>query len=209
MVRLIGEGGYASVTAERLAAEADVELHVFADLFGDLDRCIDCVWDQMTRDLISRMWSAYANEDRWRDGLRATAYLVLRYFTEDEPRSRFFMIEVLAAGELAVARRDRLFQLAVDLVDLGRTELEDPGLATRAQAEATVGAIYERILEGVRGQELEGAGGIAAVRQLMYIAVRPYFGHEVAREELAIPPPPDLGQARPEGADRRAHEASG
>jgi AcrR family transcriptional regulator len=192
LIRVLGTRGYAGVTAEAVCAEAEIEIESFNRRFRDLADCVDPVWDEMSRDLISRMWSAYVNERSWRDGLRAAAYLVLRYFTEDDVRSRFFLIEILTTGEVATARRDRLFQLAVDLVDLGRYDLENPDGVPRAHAEAIVGAIYERLNEGVREGNLLGDGGVVAVRELMYVAVRPYFGHEAALAELTMPPPPEI-----------------
>jgi AcrR family transcriptional regulator len=188
LVEIVGSRGCSGVSEKIVAAEAGVDVGTFRRLFRDLPQCIDWVWDEMARDLISRMWSAYANEETWAGGLRAAAYLTLRYFTEDDIRSRFFIFEVLASSEVAVARRDRLFQRAVDLVDLGRYELDDPGSVSRVHAEAVVGAIYERVIEGVRDSSLEGDAGVDAVRQLMYVAVRPYLGHEAAAKELGAAP---------------------
>jgi hypothetical protein len=64
----------------------------------------------------------------------------------------------------------------------------------RGVAEGVIGSIY-----GLLVKELQDGDGVAAaegyVPEMMYLAVRPYLGHDVAREELSIPPPPE----RPEG----------
>ena len=75
-----------------------------------------------------------------------------------------------------------------EFIDLGRTELEDPDSLTRATAEAVGGAIFSRIRSEVECGDTATLPGL--LPKMMYTAVLPYLGPEVAAEELEIPPPP-------------------
>ena len=121
--------------------------------------------------------------------LRAAAYAAADFLSERPREVRFNVIAVLGAGEMVTARRDAYLRQLVDLVDAGRFELDDPDSLGRGVAESAIGSIFERMLRDVhRGGDVTDAR--AVVPELMYIAVRPYLGHEIAREELSIPPPP-------------------
>ena len=74
------------------------------------------------------------------------------------------------------------------MIDAGRRELDDPESMGRSAAEGVFGSIYEALVK----EQQAGKGTEAAyefVPELMYIAVRPYLGHDAAREELSIPAP--------------------
>jgi hypothetical protein len=78
--------------------------------------------------------------------------------------------------------------LLSDLIDAGRYELEDPSSVSGDTALAVVGGIYELMQKELsRGRGTGRAEDY--VPQLMYIAVRPYLGHEEALKELSIPAP--------------------
>jgi hypothetical protein len=73
----------------------------------------------------------------------------------------------------------------VDLIDKGRVEPRAPVTLTRATAEALGGAILHELCLGSRA----GSAEAELIPGLMYVAVLPYVGVEVAAEELNTPPP--------------------
>jgi hypothetical protein len=77
----------------------------------------------------------------------------------------------------------------VDLIDAGRVESDDPDSVPRDIATGAFGSVYEFLVkqfhDGADISRLE-----RYVPDLMYLAVSPYVGHDRAREELLIPPPP-------------------
>jgi len=133
--------------------------------------------------------AAFEEEDAWRDSLRAAAYAAARYLRDNPRIVDFGTVQLFQAGLLAQAQRESHLQLMVGMIDAGRQELDDPDSMTRSAAEAAFGSIYEAVVKRVQAGEGTGAAE-AFVPELMYIAVRPYLGHEVAKEELEIPPPP-------------------
>jgi hypothetical protein len=143
-----------------------------------------------TADFDTRLQAAYMRGRDWRESLRGAAY-ASAFYIRDNPRVvRFGTLILFQAGAMAQAERDRHLHRLVDLIDAGRQELDDPSALDRGVAEGIFGSIYETV---VREQQRKAstASAVEAVPQMMYIAVRPYLGHEAAREELQIPPPAD------------------
>jgi hypothetical protein len=161
-----------------------------------------------TEELLSRVALAYAHEDEWRDRLRAVAYEMLRFLREDRERARMMTVDVLSAGERAQLIRDQGMQGLIELIDQGRQELPNPDLMSRATAEGIGGAIYHRIHVAVAAGRFDALK--AMVPELMYNAVLPYLGTEVAMEELSIPPPPIIERLGSQGdtAERKHCETS-
>lgn len=150
---------------------------------------------QGTNELLTRVALAFTAEEIWVDRLRAVAYELARFLTEDPPRAHTMTVDVLSAGPRALGIRDGGIQALTELIDQGREELDDPPSMTRAIAEGIAGAIYHRIhteIAAGRCTELS-----LLVPELMYSAVLPYLGTEAAMRELKTPPPPPLRSASP------------
>jgi AcrR family transcriptional regulator len=191
LVELVAERGSAELELGALLRHSGVGRDVFDRHFAGLQDCLERTWEEMTDAHVALVIDAAARESNWRDGLRAAAYAALRFHREDEVRARFFLIEALGTGEFAQARRDVMMGAFIDLIDSARQELEDPEAIPRSEAEAIIGAIYEATVSGMQEGGIERLPEL--VPQLMYIAVLPYQGAEVAQEELRRGPE-DLGR---------------
>jgi hypothetical protein len=133
--------------------------------------------------------AAAAAGDLWRDRLRAAAYTAARYIDARPVQTRFDMIQMLGVGDMAQAYRDRYLGQIVDLIDEGRQELPNPESMSRDVASGVFGSVYQFLLRELQGRR-EPVTAESFVPQLMYIAVRPYLGHDVAVEELTLEAPP-------------------
>jgi len=193
---LVLANGVEAITAGMVIERAGVDVAFFEREFGTLEDCYVKVYEENTEAFEQVVDAAFASRYSWRDGLRASAYAAAR-FIRDHPREvRFGVVQMFSAGERAQLSRERLLHRMVDLVDLGRQELDDPDSMSRGVAESAIGSIYTQLITDL--QAGRGTGGAESfVPDLMYVAVRPYLGHEAAAEELTIPPPPE----RPEGGD--------
>lgn len=192
MVELVAEQGYKATTVKQLleragATRADLRRH-----FAGKQACFLEVYEEMSERFTTRVFAAFEHEDQWRDGLRAAAYAAARWVGKYPREARYATVEMMAAGEFAVARREETLRRFVDLVDGGRAQLDKPDSVSGAMAEGIVGGILGMLTKNLRRE--------AQVRPeefvpgLMFVAVRPYLGHEAAREELSIPPPPEPGR---------------
>lgn len=187
MVALVGTRGYRQTELATVLEAAEVRREAFHRHFADMEQCFLALWDEMTLEHAQLAGEAFARPGCWRDRLRAVAWVTLDYLQHDLARTRFLVIEVLNAGEMAQAHRDLAIQAEVEWVDAGRQELPDPSSMSRATAESIVGAINELLIRTTLSGEI--LHGERVVRELMYMAVRPYLGRRAAREELSIPSP--------------------
>jgi AcrR family transcriptional regulator len=182
------ERGYAALEVREIAARAGVEPAEFDRHFAGKEDCCLQVYEANIADFDQLVVGAYLRYESWRDALRAAAYAAAAYLRDHPREVQYGEIQMREGGEMAQARRDAYLHRIIDLIDAGRGELDDPGSLNRGVAEGALGSIYGYLLKELQA----GAGTRSAtemVPQLMYIAVRPYVGHEAAREELSILPP--------------------
>jgi AcrR family transcriptional regulator len=182
LVELAFASDYAAVTVEEIVAEAGGSSEEFEALFASKQACAVAATEEITTRNLEIIRRAYASEERWPDSLRAGAYAMAKYIAG--------MLDMVWAGELTSALRDQFFAEFVAFVDAGRAVAPDPDAVPPLAAESVIGSITQAIgrysLE--RGRERDP---VAAVPEMMYLAVRPYLGEEEARKELTIAPPRD------------------
>jgi AcrR family transcriptional regulator len=192
LLELVTERGYEEVTVADVLARAGVGQADFDRLFAGKEELCVAAFEEIARATEAEVMAAFDAGESWRDSLRASAYAVVRYMRDHPREVGFGALHILAAGDLAQVYREQQLQRWVDLIDLGRQELEDPDSMGRGVAEGVLGSIHSRLLRELESGE--GTGSLERfVPELMYIAVRPYLGHDVAREELKLPPPPEAG----------------
>ncbi len=192
VVDLMVERGYEGMTVAAVAARAGLPPEAFGRHFADLDDAILQAFRRYRNEFNARLRAAFEREQSWRDSLRAAAYAAARYLRDNPRVARFGTIQMFEAGQMAQVERESQLHEMVDLIDAGRGELDDPDSIGRGVAEGVLGSVYGSLVREIKA----GRGTRAAedfVPELMYVAVRPYLGHEVAREELTIPAPPDRG----------------
>jgi AcrR family transcriptional regulator len=188
--------GYGTPTVEMVVARAGVEPADFERNFTDLEDCCLQIYVENIVAFDEVVFGAFEHPGPWRDRMRAAVYALAR-FLRDRPRDvRFDVVAMTGAGPVPRVHRERQLQRFVDLIDLGRQELDDPDSISRSVAECLVGSIYELVVGKLQGGLAEGAAE-DIVPDVMYVALRPYLGHAVAMEEFAIPAPPE----EPEGGD--------
>lgn len=193
-IDLAAEHGYEATTIEMVVERAGVTRADFDRHFSDKEDCFLQMYEQYLGGFVSLVLAAAAREDDWRDSMRAAGYAAARFLRDNPRLAQVAVVQMLAAGPMAEVRRAGIMDPIVDLIDAGRHELDDPDSIGRGVAEGVLGSIYEIAIRDLAG----GVGTSSAeaiVPQLMYVAVRPYVGHELAREELRMPPPPDPGQS--------------
>jgi AcrR family transcriptional regulator len=191
MVDVVLEHGYEAADAEAVAARAGLPRAEFDRLFADPEECfLRAYWALVAGPFEQRIFDAYESQGSWREGLRAAGYAAARFVRDFRRESQFGSIAMMEAGPMAQIHREGQLQHIVDLIDAGRQELADPDSLGRSVAEAALGSLYQAAVREVSG-EASSEPLEARVPELMYVAVRPYLGHQIAREELSIPPPPE------------------
>jgi AcrR family transcriptional regulator len=193
MIDLVLANGYGTSTVEMVIERAGVDRADFDRCFSDVDDCCLKIYEENLQAFEAVAFGAFERPGAWRDRLRAAAYAIARFLCDHPREVTYDVVEMSKAGDLVQALRERQLRRLVDLIDLGRLERSDPDAISRRAAEGVVGAVYELVVGELQGGQSDKAAD-DFVPDLMYVAVRPYLGHEVAMEELKIPPPPENSQ---------------
>jgi AcrR family transcriptional regulator len=189
-IDLAAEHGYEATTIEMVVARAGVTHADFDRHFAGKEDCALQLYEEYLGGFVSLVLAAAEHEADWRDSMRAAGYAAARFLRDNPRLAQVGVVQMLAAGSMAEARRAGMMDPIVDLIDAGRYELDDPHSIGRGVAEGVLGSIYEIAIRDL-ASGLGTSSAEAIVPQLMYVAVRPYVGHELAREELQLPAPPE------------------
>lgn len=189
MVDLSFERGYDDVTVEEIADRAGGSAEDFESAFGSKDDCARILVEEGAVENMRLVRGAFDAEESWPDSLRAAAYAHARWLVENPQIAHFGVSELLRAGEMANVLRERIINSYLEMLEAGREVAKDPDSVPASTAESIVGAIAE--LMARNGERSEPRDPVAAVPEMMYLAVRPYLGEEAAHRELTIPPPND------------------
>lgn len=174
--------GYGSTTVGDVVKGAGVSRKTFYEHFADKEHCFLEAWEagvQMVFDAIyESQRDARRQEERMRLGLRA----YLHTLAANPEFARSFLIEVVAAGPRAEARRaevhERFAELFATQHGLARREQPELPEVPTAICRAAVGAINELVSDYVR------AGRTAELPSLedeiLYLELVLFGGHDVA-----------------------------
>ena len=153
----------------------------FYDCFEDKEDCYLQAVDAGAAWIELAMRDASAGKTSWRGQLRGSLAGLLNFLDEQPEVGRALLVEVHAAGPAAVERRAEAMQRAAQLMDRAREE-SNAAAAPAISAEAVVAGILAVLHARLSSEKKSGFGLL--LPELMYLAVLPYFGVEVAAAEL-------------------------
>jgi AcrR family transcriptional regulator len=184
-IEVVAERGYKQATLDEVLDRAEVDQPAFHRHFADMEGCFLVAWDYISADYLPAALTAFESEDVWLDQMRAIGGAIVEYLRAHPDHGRFLFVEGANAGVRAHVLLERNVGAFVELIDLGRRELDDPESLSRATAEGIAGAVNEKVsLALIRGADEEMA---QLVPQLMFMVAQPYLGLDVALEELNRP----------------------
>jgi AcrR family transcriptional regulator len=187
MLDLVFERGYDGVKVEEVANRAGGDLADFLEFFSSKQDCAVAVLEDLAENNQRTVRGAFDREARWPDSLRAAAYAHVRWILDNPKKMHFGLLETLWAGDMTSALRDNFFRAYIEMVDAGREVATDPEAVPAYTAEGVVGSITQVVVRNMG--KPGGANLFSQVPEMMYLAVRPYLGEEIARRELTLPPP--------------------
>lgn len=190
LLDLCAEAGYERLQLDQLLERAGIGGEEFRLSYPDLDALFAAVLGEIYDEFFARAQVAVEGVVGWRDRMRTTAYVLLRFLRADERVARLAAVEVQYAGEDSQRLFQQTFSRLVELIDEGSEEAGGPESPSLATAIGVGGVVFARVQEAVSKGEL--GLGEEEIPELMYAAVFPYLGAEAAEEELHAPPPPDL-----------------
>jgi AcrR family transcriptional regulator len=182
MLMTVNEIGYRALTVQDVLSRAGVSRPTFYEQFEDKEDCFLAAFDNSAKRLRKRLAAALDEEDDgWRPWLRRGLEALLRFIAEEPHAARTLIVEARASSPAGLRRRDELLDDFATCIDTeARKELPDPpsGIA----AAGVVGGIESVLYARLQREETDELDSL--LPSLMYFAVLPYEGHEVAAKEL-------------------------
>lgn len=160
MAACVAEQGYAATTVAHVIARAGVSRKTFYEHFADKDACFLAAWEVGFEILLTQVVEAVEQAGTWQEQLRDGALAFLEVLAAEPDFARSFLIEVLSAGEEALARRAEMNRRFADVIADGyrAARAGDPSLGPLPPfvPQAAAGAVWELTAEHVRTRGVEG-----------------------------------------------------
>jgi AcrR family transcriptional regulator len=164
------ELGYADMSVEAIIARAGVSRRTFYEHFKNKEDAFLAAYDAAVRRVVRHVQRAYLQQTTALERLRAGIGAYLQFLASDPEIARMSIVEVLAAGPRALARRNDALRLFAEIIEDNIHQLVPSCRRPALTAETIVGGIYEvvfsRILAGHTG-ELPGMADDLLVAVLM------------------------------------------
>jgi AcrR family transcriptional regulator len=182
MLEIVGSVGYREASVPATLARAGVDRGVFEDNFADKEECYLAAFREGLESLEARLAEAAVGQRSWRGALRFALDALLAWLEAQPALGRALLVEVHAAGEQARKGWEEALKRVAGFIDLAQDEATGPGSAVRISPERVVGGLYAVVYSRL------GIGSATDIRTLLpdlvYFAVLPYFGPELASEEM-------------------------
>jgi AcrR family transcriptional regulator len=150
------ELGYAEMSVEAITTRAGVSRRTFYEHFRNKEDAFLAAYDAAVRAVVRQVRRAYLQETTARARLRAGLGAFLQFLANDLELARMCIVEVLAAGPRAMARRTEAMRMFAEIIEDNIHELVPSCRRAALTAETLVGGIHEvvfsRILAGRTGE---------------------------------------------------------
>jgi AcrR family transcriptional regulator len=188
MVQEISERGAANVAVAHIVGRSGVSRRTFYEIFEDREDCFLAAFDAALERVAAVVLPAYKQAGTWRSQVRAALTALLEVLAADPATGRLLIVESLAAGPVARARRQEAIVLIIAAVDRGREEAPAGADPPPLTAEGIVGGVLS-VLHTRLAEENPDNSLLDLIGPLMGMIVLPYLGPDAARKELQRPIP--------------------
>jgi AcrR family transcriptional regulator len=156
MAETVAEKGYAATTVADVVARAGVSRRTFYEHFADREDCFLAAYDAGVEIMLDHLVAQAAADEggSWRERVRRGVRAYLEILAAEPAFARTFLIEVLAAGPRALARRAEVHERFVGLLReqaaLARQEHPELPELPDAVFTAIVGGVNEVVSTWIR-----------------------------------------------------------
>jgi AcrR family transcriptional regulator len=181
MVEVVAELGYPETRVVDVIKRAGVSRKTFYEFFDDREDCFLAAYDMALGELYRGTELAYesASGRPWAERIRLALETFLGMMAEHPEMAKFCIVDVLAAGPRALARRDAAIRQFTGIIDAGRAESERdlPAITALSIAGGINELIYSELLKGA-GPELP-----QRLPEIIYWLTQPFLGTDGAEAE--------------------------
>jgi AcrR family transcriptional regulator len=181
MVEVVSARGYPETRVVDVIGVAGVSRKTFYELFESKEDCFLAAYDVLLGNLLADATEAFeSNADGpWAERVAAGLGALLEHLAQHPDEARFAIVEVLAAGPKALARRDAALRQFSGFLESGRSEssVDLPGITSIAVIGGVNELLYSEILHGAAGRLP------SRLPDLMFWVALPYLGADAAAGE--------------------------
>src|SRR6476646_4076118 len=175
--------GYGDMSVEDIIAAAGVSRRTFYEHFKNKEHAFLAAYDAVVAQLLQRVSGAVESADELTDKVRAGLGGFLGFLASEPAFARMCIVDVLAAGPEAVARRDGAMRGFAQLILMNVRSVfgDDAPPALEVISETLVGGIYEVVYARVLRREFDELPRL--LPDLVYALLLPFLGPRAARDE--------------------------
>lgn len=181
MVEVVSERGYPETRVVDVIGVAGVSRKTFYELFDSKEDCFLAAYDVLLGNLLGEAANAFEGTPGapWAERIRGALEVLLAHLAAHPEEARFAIVEVLAAGPKALARRDAALRQFTGFLEAGRSEtsVDLPGIISLSITGGINELLYSEILHGAASRLPE------RLPDLMFWVTLPFLGAEGAGAE--------------------------
>ena len=161
VARAAAELGYTEMSVEAIIARAGVSRRTFYEQFKNKEDAFLAAYDAVLHQLVRHVQRAYLRETTARTRLRAGIEAFLQFLAGEPEFARMFIVEALAAGPRAIARRNDALRMFAEIIEDNIHELLPRCRRPALAAETIVGGIHEVAFNRILADRTEELPGLA------------------------------------------------
>ncbi|OJU83794.1 MAG: hypothetical protein BGO11_13720, partial [Solirubrobacterales bacterium 70-9] len=181
MIEVVAAQGYTDTRVVDVIGIAGVSRKTFYELFDSKEDCFLAAYDILLGRVLEKAETGFGVQPGapWPVRLEAGLRAVLGHLAAHPEEARFALVEVLAAGPKALARRDAALRQFTGFIETGRSEstIDLPGSTAQTIAGGVSELLYSEVLHGA------AARLPARLPELVFLIVLPFLGPERAAAE--------------------------
>jgi AcrR family transcriptional regulator len=181
VLQAASQSGYAAMRIEDVIALAGVSRRTFYDHFANKEEAFLAAYELVLEQLLSGVTSAFASGESWTSRVRRGLAAFLNLLASEPVLAQVCVVEALAAGPRALARRTEAMAAFQALLQPPKGDALATSTAPPVAVEAIVGGIYEVIYSRVTSNRTEELPSL--LPSLLHSALLPFVGAEVAEAE--------------------------
>jgi AcrR family transcriptional regulator len=143
------QAGYAEMSVEAIIARAGVSRRTFYDHFKNKEDVFLAAYDAVVHQQAKQIRLAYLGQATVRQRLRAGIAAYMEFMANEPEFARLCIVEVLAAGPRALARRNAAMRMFAGIIEDNIHELAPDCPVAALAAETIVGGIHEVVFSRI------------------------------------------------------------
>ncbi len=155
------ELGYAEMSVEAIIARAGISRRTFYEHFRNKEDAFLAAYNAAVRLVVRHIWHAYFQETTAQARLRAGIGAFMQFLASEPEFARMCIVEVLAAGPRAIARRNETMRMFAEIIEGNIHELVPSCRRAALTAETIVGGIHEVAFNRILADRIDELPGLA------------------------------------------------